>query len=64
MSPIAFGEIRVSVNAKNLLEEPKDGWGKDISGDPLPLKKCLEEIKADPSSAAFLNKMLPTFIGI
>ena len=24
----------------------------------MPLKKCLEEIKADPGSAAFLNKML------
>ena len=58
MSPIAFGEIRVSVNAKTFLEEPRDGWGITISGDPLPLKKCLEEIKADPESAAFLHKML------
>ena len=58
MSPIPFGEIRDSVNAKALLEEPSDGWGVDISGKPLPLKKWLDEIKDDPESAAFLGKML------
>ena len=58
MSPTAFGEIRDSVNAKALLQEPSDGWGVDITGQPLPLKRLLDEIKADPESAAFLGKML------
>ena len=45
-----------------MLEEASDGWGVDISGQPfklpLPLKRLLDEIKADPESADFLGKML------
>ena len=37
LSPIAFGEMRDSVNAKALLEEPNDGWGVGISGKPYAL---------------------------
>ena len=58
MSRTAFGEIRDTVNGKALLEEPSNGWGVDISGQPLPLKDLLDAIKADAGSAAFLGKIL------